>query len=50
MQSNRARTVGKHVGRAMAAFTALRQSCCHPQVSVLPGCPVPDLPAKYLFA
>lgn len=31
-QSNRSARGGKAVGRALAAFTGLRQSCCHPQV------------------
>jgi E3 ubiquitin-protein ligase SHPRH len=28
----RIRTAGKATGRALAALTALRQSCCHPQI------------------
>ena len=28
----RARASGKVVGKALAAFTGLRQACCHPQI------------------
>ena len=37
LQAGRARTVGKAAGKAMAAFTALRQSCCHPQARAAGG-------------
>jgi E3 ubiquitin-protein ligase SHPRH len=30
--ANRVRHTSKAVGRALAAFTGLRQSCCHPQI------------------
>lgn len=34
LQASRVRHTSKAVGRALAAFTGLRQSCCHPQVGL----------------